>query len=364
MDKIGIITLNGYKNYGNRLQNYALQEAIKSLDYQVETILVDTGTTETKRVSHKKKVNELPKKIISRLLNMKNKKQIIIRTNRFKDFSKNYIHETSYNIAGDADYKEDLLNFKAFVTGSDQVWNPYYINGSSAYFLSFAPIEKRISYAASFGISHIPNEFQKEYKENLDKIMHLSVREDQGAEIIKDLTGRKAQVVVDPTMLLTKEQWRSISSSSNSKPTKPYLLTYFLGEISRSSQTKIEKLAKDKKLEIVNLANLSDLQRYTSDPSEFLDFIDSAEIFCTDSFHGVVFSILFEKTFIVFERTGSLPSMYSRLETLLSKFNLKQRMEKNVNFDDYINEIDYSEVEGTLKKEREKAYAYLKEALK
>src|SRR5699024_6730560 len=131
-----------------------------------------------------------------------------------------------------------------------------------------------------------------------------------------------------------QNDWRAISKVSSVKPETPYLLTYFLGEISNNTKKRINKIAKKKKLKIINLASLQDVKYYTADPSEFIDFIDSAELFCTDSFHGAVFSILLKTPFIVFERKGSLPSMNSRIETLLSKFNLDFRMAKNINFKD------------------------------
>ncbi len=193
---------------------------------------------------------------------------------------------------------------------------------------------------------------------------YLSVREEQGAKIIKDITSRNAQVVLDPTMLLTRENWREISKASNEKPKIPYLLTYFLGNVPQDTLTRIEEIANERKLKIVNLASLKDTKYYSADPGEFIDFIDSADVFCTDSFHGVVFSILLETPFIVFERQGKLPSMNSRIETLLSKFKFSSRVAKNITSINQIYNIDYSHVDEILSSERDKSYTYLKESLK
>lgn len=364
MKIVGIITLNGYKNYGNRLQNYALQEVIKSIGYEVETILIDDSTISSRQVKRSFSFVELPKKVLRRLVNLKNNKHTNIRTEKFKDFSRNYIVETNYKISEANIETKNLSQYKYLVTGSDQVWNPFYIHGSPLYFLSFVPKEKRISYAASFGIANIPQEYQMDYKKYLNEMQSLAVREEQGASIIKKLTGRDAKVVVDPTMLLTKDEWSKVAKEANTKPKKPYLLTYFLGEVSSETRNRIDRLAKKKNLKIINMANFKDIEYYTADPSEFLDFIKSAEIFCTDSFHGVVFSILFEKPFIVFERKGRIPSMNSRVETLLSKFSLESRMDRNIKDLDKVFDIDFSHVEKLLQHERNEALTYLRDALK
>lgn len=250
-----------------------------------------------------------------------------------------------------------------FVIGSDQVWNPYYRYGSPIDFLTFAPKYKRIAYAPSFGISSIPDEYIEDYKLWLSEMDSLSVREEVGAKIIKKLTGKDSIVLVDPTIMLSKEKWLSVSKSSVNKPQNKYLLTYFLGEVSQKKRKRIRKIASDNKLEIVNLAYIKDKDRYATDPGEFIDYINSATVFLTDSFHGAVFSILMEKPFIIFERDEKIPSMNSRIDTLLSTFNLKSRKWENILGNDDIFNVDYSHVTPILEFERNKALNYLKEAL-
>jgi len=191
----------------------------------------------------------------------------------------------------------------------------------------------------------------------------LSVREEAGAKIIKELTGRDAVVLVDPNLMLTKEQWLLISKTAIHKPNKPYLLTYFLGGICPENKEKIYSIARDKNLEVVNLEDLEDEVRYVADPAEFLDYINSSAIVFTDSFHGTVFSILFEKPFVVFDRIDNIQSMSSRIDTLLSKFKLDSRKWENVKNTDDIFNIDFSHVPEILEFERKKAIDYLKNAL-
>jgi len=140
-------------------------------------------------------------------------------------------------------------------------------------------------------------------------------------------------------------------------------LTYFLGNVSKERKRKIKSIASKNKLKIVNLADIKDKETYVADPSEFIDYVNSVSVFLTDSFHGAVFSILLEVPFIVFNREGRLPSMNSRIDTLLSKFKLESRRANNVTDNNQIFEVDYSHVPPILEVERKKAYDYLKEAL-
>lgn len=378
MKKVAILTLNGYFNYGNRLQNYALQEVLKNLGFNVETVINDTDFSnkevdEPKKTQKFKRIKEHSVKDLYKILYQKiennlsknyREKLIQQRTEIFKQFSKRYISETDYSISEDNIPNDISEKYDFFVTGSDQVWNPNYRKGSSIDFLTFAPPEKRISYAASFGVSEIPQEYVESYRLWLSEMAHISVREEAGAQIVKDLTNRDATVLVDPTMLLTKEKWLSISRVSSNKPVKKYLLTYFLGEIPKERIKFLKSIAKKNDLEIVHLAQIKDKIPFLSGPSEFIDYINSASVFCTDSFHGAVFSILLNTPFIVFNREGKSPSMNSRIETLLNKFKLESRHASNIQSNFQIFDVDYSHTVPILENEREKALTYLEKALK
>lgn len=372
MKKVGILTLNGYVNYGNRLQNYALQEVIKKLGFEVETVINNTKVSSQieSRANKIKKLKERDMKDIFNIVFVKVKEKLSNnnklnqqRIEIFKEFSFSYISETNYSIS-EANMQNDFLKeFDFFVTGSDQVWNPNYRKGSSVEFLTFAPKEKRIAYAPSFGVSNIPNEYIKDYQLWLSEMAHLSVREEAGADIIKDLTNRDATVVLDPTMMLTKEKWLSISKVPSNKPLKQYLLTYFLGEISKERKKILQDIAKKNDLEIINLAQIKEKKPYLSGPSEFINYVNSASVFCTDSFHGSAFSILLDTPFIVFAREGKAPSMNSRIETLLKKFKLESRSIENIKTNEQIFDIDYSHTIPILETERKKAFNYLEKAL-
>jgi exopolysaccharide biosynthesis predicted pyruvyltransferase EpsI len=378
MKKIAIITLNGYSNYGNRLQNYAVQEVLKSFEFYSETLIVNDKSIKqkTNTSSFKTKVNKLSKKPIKDLshqikTNLWNKvhkneirKSKQERIEIFKKFTNNYINETEFSIS-DNDIDRALVDqYEYFIVGSDQVWNPAYISGSSLYFLTFAPKAKRISLSASFGVSTIASEYTEKYKEWISGIHKLSVREDDGAKIIKELTGRDSSVLVDPTFLLTKNKWLSIARAAKNKPKEKYLLTYFLGGISDKDEKKIKILAKSNQLKVINLNRISETETYKTGPNEFIDYINSCTLFCTDSFHGTVFSILMEKPFVVYKRRSNSLSMFSRVNTLLDKFDLNSRKSENVSFEnnDVFN-IDFSHTPPIIESEREKALNFLKDAL-
>lgn len=385
MKKIGIITLHGYSNYGNKLQNYATQEVMKSLGTNPITIINNVSIKQDRKTKYINKLKNLNLKTIVNFIYRRVKKlrrQIYLtskekrtksltndRIVNFKKFTKNNINETDY-IISEIDIPRNFHEkFDYLIVGSDQVWNPHYINNSSIYFLSFAPKRKRIAYSASFGISVLPAQCNKSYGDRLSQFEHISVREEAGADIVRSLTGRDVKVLIDPTLMLDKKDWLKIARKSKYKPSKPYLLTYFLGQVSEKIKNLINKLSTEYNLEIVILEDISsDIKnelRYTTDPGEFIDYINSADLILTDSFHGTVFSILFERPFIAFNRDDGKKSinMSSRLETLLSKFELEGREWKNVkNSGNYL-DVNFSQVPQTLEFERNKALDYLKNAL-
>src|SRR5690554_1468936 len=173
MKKIGLITIVDYKNYGNRLQNYATQQVLRSMDYEVITLLNKPVNKSVKKVKHnlyKDFVNRLKGKKISdlfiTLLKRKNRKQfqkaINKKTDTFKNFSNQYISESDFIITVDNIPDNLCNNFDYFVVGSDQVWNPVFRKGSGIDFLEFATQKKRIAYAPSFGLEDRSEEHTSE----------------------------------------------------------------------------------------------------------------------------------------------------------------------------------------------------------
>lgn len=368
--KVGIITLNGHFNYGNRLQNYALQVFLSKFVNEVDSIWYDKDIylpTQSlrKKIFTKKYLKFIIKYIINWAEVRTKQKKLekyygmeCVREYNIKKFSDRYI-----NIKYNCEITEDFgKKYDYFIVGSDQVWNPH---PSQAYikYLKFVPTKKRIAYAVSFGRCNVPFIRKKVVEKGLKGFDVISVREKAGAAIIKQFTGKSVPVLVDPTLLLYKSHWHNIGKKPDWYKNEKYILTYFLGKPS----TVVEKLAKKNNWKIINIMDRKNFDIYVSGVEEFLYLIENAQLICTDSFHGTVFSILFNRPFLVLNRIEkSMPDMTSRIDTLLELFGYKDRYiidGKCDLSDEEILHMDFSNVETIQKREIARSTAFIKEAL-
>lgn len=349
MKKIGIYTLQD-RNFGNRLQNYATQIILQKQGYNVVSF------------SNSKLSNKILREICRNdfvyylFLTLKRKIRSVIKQdsgNQFNNFNKNISFTSDY--IGKSDFKVGK-GYYSIIAGSDQVWNTTFDWLSFNSFLPFRH-SRKISFSASFGVDSVP--YDQQIVDCLNDFKALSVREEAGAKIIKDLTGRDATVLVDPTMLLTKDEWRKVSKKPRGAK-EGYILTYFLSPKCDEAITKLEEIREDK--EVYELLNPNDKVAGTAGPSEFLWLFEHADLILTDSFHACVFSFLFNKPFIVYDRNWNEGNMNSRLETLLSKFSLERKY-ANSGLPNDIWEHDYTEGYKQLEIERNKAIDFLKKAL-
>ncbi len=372
MKKIGIITITDYVNYGNRLQNYASQELLKSMGFEVESIVnypvKDKDLTLKTRIVNAVKLSPVTlfQKVIAKVQERLTKEKYVLgqkaKEESFRKYNKTHIDETDFVVKTN-DVLPDLgSKYDYFVVGSDQIWNPNIRYGSSVDFLTFAAKEKRIALAPSFGVSTIAQKYEERYSKWISEMAFLSVREQAGAELIKKLTGRNAEVLIDPTLMLTREQWLKVAETAKHKPVSKYLLTYFIGSLSGKRKKAISELAAKNNLEIVQMKSLDDFERYDANPGEFIDYINSASLVCTDSFHAIIFSIQMERPFVVFDREGKSAPMSSRIDTLLSKFNFENRKLSFFHNNTDSLKIDFAHVPEILSVERKKVTDYLKNA--
>lgn len=349
--KIGIITINDNRNLGNRLQNFAVQETIRRT---IPNVFVET----IKNTNRKQRGETLKVRIRNILHDFKNYK----RTSNFRRFNKNInFSKRSFDASND----NSCLNKKYdhFLVGSDQVWNPNYGWLNSIDLLSFAKPEQRIAFSASFGVSEIPKEYNYEVAKQLKQFKAISVREEAGANIVKKLTKRNdVEALVDPTMLLTTDDWDKVAKRPKRYKGEKYVLCYFLGQLSPERRKEIERVAKEKDYKIISILDKND-PFYASGPSEFVWLEKHAELICTDSFHSSVFAIINERPFVIFDRQGNHAKMNSRLETLISKFELKDRWFNGETISNNNLSVDYSKAKKILKKEQEKSLKFLKKAL-
>lgn len=344
--KVLLVTLHSV-NIGNRLQNFALQFAVEKKGCSVyNSICVPERFLKTKI-----------KIIIKFMLYCVGVKKYYLRiklskkrTQHFNEFNNVHIHN-KINIFF---YNYRLLPIKEFdlaVAGSDQVWHNWYCSKKEMYYfyLMFMDKDKRASYAPSFGFSDVPECDKDTHKKGLSEMRYLSCREPNGADIIKRLTGRDALVVPDPTLLLSRDEWKTISHRPEYEVPEKYMLSYFLGDVNEQYNDTLNRLILERNCSNIDILNINDIEKYSTDPSEFLWLVEHADCICTDSFHACVFSIIFEKPFMVFPRidkknTG-MDNMFDRIEHLLETFGLQQHIWENmhsemhpITADDNINE--------------------------
>lgn len=347
--KVGIVTIYDNNNYGNKLQCFALQQKLTELGADV-TVIHD----EDKRLSIK--VKKLIKSILKRKANTR---EIRLRKKQFEEFNKK-IKYSKYTV----DFRHPKIKekFEYVVVGSDQVWNPYFNRLSNLDILKFISPNKRISYAASFGINDVPNEYKNKISNEIANFKAISVREYQGKEIVEKLTQRRdIQVLIDPTMMLTSNDWGKVIMKPEQAINKKYILKYFLGNISKDKNDEINRIAKENDCEIIDISDKNS-PFYQTGPSEFLYLEKNAFLICTDSFHSCVFAILYNVPFIVFNREHNGTSMNSRITTLLLKFQLENRYYKG-KINNQILQADYTIAYKILEKERKKSLDFLKKAL-
>lgn len=341
MEEINIVTINDNSNYGNRLQSYALATYLREKGKKVNVLWFDSY-----------------KNII------KNSVKLLLPINkevrRFNNFNKFTQFDIKVKIIKD---KNTVLDGK-YIVGSDQVWNPTLRNFDNIYLLPKISPENRISYAASLGISILPDNFEKIFSEELKKFSKISVREEAGAEIVKEITNRDdVEVVLDPTLLLESKEWERKVKKPKMYTGKKYILCYFLGEISEEVKMEIDNFSKENNCEIINILDKND-RYYECGPKEFLFLEKNAFLICTDSYHASVFALIFQKAFLIFDRKDKLVNMNSRIETFLKKFNLtsKKYTGGKITIDNL--KCNYEYANKTLNEERKKSHNFIIEALK
>lgn len=367
MKKVDVITRHAIGNYGSILQAYATQIVFEKLGYDCEIIDYQRKEEKGKEI-WKNLLRQSPKwnsNIITRLIyRIIQEPNYVSQYKKFSKYRKELLKETKeYNTI--EELKNDLPDADIFCTGSDQVWgkigNSIY---DEAYFLKFVPKDKKcIAYSASFGKkdnNHIIIEKLPELLCNYSKIM---VREDTAVETIEKSGINNVEQVLDPTLLLNEKDWNKIVKENNIK--KDYILIYQLHD-NREFEIYAKEFAKRKKMKLLRITpSLSNFFKcgktiYMPTPQEYLGYIKNARYIITDSFHGTVFSLIFNKQFIdICPKRGA-----TRMESILRNFGLEDRLVKS--YDDFsIGDriIDYKIVNRNLEKQREDSILKLKEAL-
>ena len=296
MAKVGVITFLHNDNYGSVLQAYALQRAIRETGH--ECAHLDYCPDRTEKVRNMLKSRNNPKLILDGLRKQGVKSEqgdAQKKSMALSEFCHRRMELTSVcrNVnelkqAGDA--------FDTLVCGSDQIWNPVWIN--PAYFLVFAEEkQKKVAYAPSLGIRSVPTAAKvKMFRKWTKGFSAISVREEEGAVLLEQMTGRKAEVMPDPVCLLSRDEWNEIAEDRI--PGEPYLLCYFIGE-NPLYWEKVRKMQQETGLRVIVMPVTAESYRSGFEtaggisPEAFLGAVAGAECFCTDSFHGLAFGTIF-----------------------------------------------------------------------
>lgn len=336
MKKVGIITLfHGSMNYGGVLQACALCKVLEQLEISGEQIRCvylepqaprDWGKTLKKLMNPKIVWNRIQYEINGRRM----EREKTGRQETFAQFNARFV-PSSQRVYTSETVAQCLPDYGAFITGSDQVWNPEWY--CPTLFLDFVPEgRKKIAYAASLGKSGLTEEQQNKFRNHLQSFQAISVREPDAVEILSPLARVPVTCTLDPTLLLTREQWEEVCEPRLVK--EPYLFYYFLGADEEQSRL-VRDYATNHGLKLLGIPNAArdfgkketidyDLTFPDADPGTFLSLIRYAQVVVTDSFHATVFSNVFGREFFVFPRAGS-PGMSSRIRQVTVLFHTTQR---------------------------------------
>ncbi len=342
--KIGILTFWwSNDNYGQLLQCYALQKYLRDAGHEAFLIRYNPENDYAKTPLVLKAFKALNPvklcKFLSYKINQKKSAQEQKQFDRhFDDFRKNYIVQSEKIYTSYEQLKENPQEADIYIVGSDQVWNfSFYAdrvykckNVLHAYFLDFGkPCVKRMSYAASWSCASLSLQLIKEISPLLKKFDYVSVREKEGIELCKKCGYENAKCVVDPTLLLSAEEYRKIYSENKINiPQKSYLLLYMLNNDCDFDIAKVYEFARQKNLDVVYVSGNSKIDSYKKTFAtipEWLYLVDKAEYVITNSFHCCVFSLLFKKKFAVVPLKGRFSAMNKRIENLFELFGVEAR---------------------------------------
>lgn len=343
--KVGIITFQETNNYGAVLQNYALQQAIVQKGHTVETIDYKSNYIgRPYRLIHLKN-----KGIFSYLFGLVGYLIYMPRTKKCKRFRRN-IHYSGSVTSDNIDGLEQ--KYDTFITGSDQVWNYKLTGMDTIYMLDFVKDKSKCnSYAASIGLLEIDDAKKEQYISLLENFHYITVREKSASVLLENILCKNITVVSDPCLLLSKEKWASVAAAPHI--TSKYVFVYQLG-VSSDAVRLARRIAKEQSLKLVFVpfpvgAFSSGKWDFCAGNAELIGYIKNAEYIVTDSFHGTLLSIIFNKNFFT-KISGTHAGVGSRIHDLLEHYGLNDRIiQENI---DYRQPISYAPINVKLKEDR------------
>lgn len=381
MKRIAVLTMfHNSTNYGGNLQAYALCHALEQLGFHAEQLRFDCyadcynlPAMSQAKFRFLRAVKRPIKCVIEKLRPGKDGSQDCALLDAFHRF--NYeLTPHSGKVYSAWNMKQALTNYDGFISGSDQVWNPRWY--TPPFFLDFVPDgTPKLAYAASIAQDQLPQWVQNLYRKHLKSFTAVSVREEAALSLLEGIAPGKVEFVLDPTLLLSRQDWDQICAPRQVE--EKYIFCYFLGDDATMRQT-AAAYAKSHGLKLVTIPNATglvhendrdfgDLQLAAPSPEEFISLIRYADQVFTDSFHASVFSLLYQRQFCVFARSGH-KAMGSRLDSLTALFQVEDRFcnsshKSTLSYVESLPPIDYSLPNPKLEAARESSLHFLKSNL-
>ena len=375
--RIGIITILKVNNYGAELQAFATQKILQMMGYDAEIIdylfyknprhKTTPLSAPTAKMSMRKHLKERLYPIVANWKALKFRNAQSKRDEKFEQFHRDNTKQSECYRTLD-ELKAAKLDYDVIMSGSDQVWNPGIYSSLDPYLLRFGTREmKRIAYASSFGVSNVPDDVVEYYRESLSDYSAIGVREDKAVDLVKRLSGKNARQVLDPTLLLNREQWMQVAKPVQ-LPYKKYILIYELANVPYIKQLALH-ISKETGLPIVRIcknASVEDVEPEITNiidagPAEFLSLFDRAEYVVTNSFHGTAFSINFGRNFYTVIPNGK--DNNSRQRSILKLMGCEERLVKEGSSFPKIIPAETDKIGNRLDAERINSLNFLKTAI-
>lgn len=380
MKKVGILTTFRQPNWGSVLQAYALEKVIEDLGFSVE--LIDYRYPNDFHWKRGKTWGK-PNKITFKYFIQKSKHFILVRLGMRSKLLMELLNEfikheitVSEPIASYEELHKKPPIYDIYISGSDQIWNPNTMLGDMSYLFDFVSKDsKKIAYASSFSCLRIPQKYEREYKHYLSLFYSLSVRENNGKKILKQLLGIDVNVVLDPTLLLPKAHWEKfIKKAHKLKLPKQYILCYMLSytfEVEEPMGLLLTKIQKKYNMPVLAIKGFPNSfqgdkifipKSYGIGIEEFLFLISQSSIVVSSSFHGTAFALNFGKPLVAMGAKND----DDRVQSLLSNLGLYRQFV----YSDSISELnvnpyyDLDVEQNKLEDLRKKSMKYLFDSLK
>ena len=358
--KICIATPVDYSNFGNRLQNYAVHVICKRMNMEPTTLAVEYSYI----------LGFIPKYFILRIISFFHLSKLLSKLSKLKSVNKSYASwkftrseiKTIY-IKNIKDYNRIVGAFDYYGIGGDQILSPYW-----KHMIPFATFlgndaEKKICFSPSFGSDSLSSDYIDEIMKELNQINHIAIREQSGVDTIAQSIGKKSLRICDPVVMLTREDWISVSEKTDLKNNYRKSIVYFLGEDCVEYQKYITEDADRNQCILVDISRNSTSKESSCDPFEFIALINQSECVYTDSFHAIMIALILNKRVVIFQRKGG-EEMNTRISELVERYNIENCLYSDNENSSHLGYYDHEKVNIILQSERKIAEEYYEQFTK